>query len=114
MLRNLPPCSFASFLIVWLTPFINKPNSIRDLTIFMISPISSFKIIIINIIKIINIINVCTLWWCYWMLLANDLSTFFIKGKPIFSNGPKSPPRNPPDCTVLETCSKTVQSGSSR
>ena len=34
-------------------------------------------------------------------LLANGLSTFFIKGKPVFDNGPKSPPKNPPDCPIL-------------
>ena len=27
-------------------------------------------------------------------LLANGLSTFFIKGNPVFSNGPKSLPQN--------------------
>ena len=31
--RNSPFCSFASFLIVWLTSFINKPDSSRDLII---------------------------------------------------------------------------------
>ena len=31
-------------------------------------------------------------------LVANDLITFFINGNPIFSNGPRSLPRNPPDC----------------
>ena len=35
------------------------------------------------------------------MLSANDLSTFPIKGKPVFSNGPKSLPKNPPDCPIL-------------
>ena len=35
-------------------------------------------------------------------LLANDLSTFFFKSKPVFSNGPIHIPRNPPDCTILE------------
>ena len=34
-------------------------------------------------------------------LLANDLSTFFIKGNPVFSNGPESLPKNPPDCPIL-------------
>ena len=34
-------------------------------------------------------------------LLANGLSTFLIKGKPVFSNGPKSLSRNPHDCTIL-------------
>ena len=31
-------------------------------------------------------------------LLANGLITFFISGDPIFSNGPRSLPRNPLDC----------------
>ena len=29
------------------------------------------------------------------MLSVNDLSTFPIKGNPVFSNGPKSLPKNP-------------------
>ena len=32
-------------------------------------------------------------------LLANSLSTFFIKGKPVFSNGPRSLSKNPPTVT---------------
>ena len=35
------------------------------------------------------------------MLLANGLSTFPIKDNPVFSNGPKSLPKNPPDCPIL-------------
>ena len=38
--RNPPFCSFASFSIVSLTPFINNPDSSRDLTTFMISFVS--------------------------------------------------------------------------
>ena len=34
-------------------------------------------------------------------LLANGLSTFPIKGNPVFSNGPKSLPKNPPGCPIL-------------
>ena len=34
-------------------------------------------------------------------LLANGLSTFFIKGNPVFSNGPESLSKNPPDCLIL-------------
>ena len=30
-----------------------------------------------------------------------SLSTFSIKGKPIFSNGPKNLPKNPSDCPIL-------------
>ena len=34
-------------------------------------------------------------------LLANGLSTFPIKGNPVFSNGSKSLPTNPPNCHIL-------------
>ena len=33
--------------------------------------------------------------------LASALSTFFIKGKPFFSNGLENLPQNPPDCPTL-------------
>ena len=33
--------------------------------------------------------------------LANGLSKFLIKGKPVFSNGLRHLPRNPPDFTIL-------------
>ena len=36
-------------------------------------------------------------------LLANGLSTLFIKGKPDFSNTPKGLPRVLPDCTILDS-----------
>ena len=35
------------------------------------------------------------------MPLANGLSTFPIKGILFYSNGPKSVPKNPRDCTIL-------------
>ena len=31
------------------------------------------------------------------------LSTFLIKGKPVFSNGPISLPKNPLNCTILDS-----------
>ena len=34
-------------------------------------------------------------------VLANGLSIFFNKGNPIFSNGPKSLPKNSPNCANL-------------
>ena len=34
-------------------------------------------------------------------LLADGLSTFSTKGKPVFSNSPKSVPRNRPDCPIF-------------
>ena len=36
-------------------------------------------------------------------LLANGVSIFFIKNKAVFSNGTRSPTKNAPDCTVLES-----------
>ena len=34
-------------------------------------------------------------------LLASGLSTFFVKGNPVFSYGPKSLNKNPHDCPIL-------------
>ena len=34
-------------------------------------------------------------------LSANGLSTFHSQGNQVFSNGPKSLPRNSPDCPIL-------------
>ena len=36
-------------------------------------------------------------------LLANDGSSFFINGKPIFSNESRNLPRNSPDCIILDS-----------
>ena len=35
-------------------------------------------------------------------ILANGLITIFIKCNPVYSNGPRSLPRNPLDCTTLD------------
>ena len=35
-------------------------------------------------------------------LLANEVSTFFICGNPVFSNGPSNLPKNPPDCIIFD------------
>ena len=43
--RDSPFCSFLSFLIVSLLFFISYPGSSRDLTLFIMSSFSSFKII---------------------------------------------------------------------
>ena len=37
-------------------------------------------------------------------MLVSGLSTFPIKSNPFFSNGPKSLPKNPPDCPILCNC----------
>ena len=36
-------------------------------------------------------------------LLADGFSIFFIKGKPVFSNGPKILPKNPSACSILDS-----------
>ena len=107
--RNPLFCSFASFLIVSLTLFINKPESSRDVTTFMISYIYS-----VEIIKIINPESNIFLWITTFVadaasvnpngiktLLANGISIFPIKGNPVFKNGTKRLPKNPPDCNIL-------------
>ena len=91
--RNPHFCSFASFLIVSLTLFfINDSGSSRDLTIFIISFISSLEII--NVVKsdpkiVLRIaasvadaaaVNPNGIK----LLLANGLTKFFIKENPIF------------------------------
>ena len=35
-------------------------------------------------------------------LMANGLITFFINGNPVFSDGPRSLPRNPPDYIIID------------
>ena len=42
---NPPLCSLVSFSIVWVTPFISKQESLRDLTTFTMSLTSLFDII---------------------------------------------------------------------
>ena len=37
----------------------------------------------------------------YETLLASGLSTFFIKGNPVFSNGSKILLKYPPECSIL-------------
>ena len=44
-LRNPPFCSFTSFWTVSVTPFHNKPESSRDVTILIMSSNSLFDII---------------------------------------------------------------------
>ena len=35
-------------------------------------------------------------------LIANGWITFFINSKPVLTNRPRSLPRNPPNCTILD------------
>ena len=61
ILRNSHFCSFASFLIVSLMPFINKPDYSRKLIIFMIPFISSFETIsvVISSKKCDHLVHFC-------------------------------------------------------
>ena len=106
ILRNRPVYSFALFLIVLLMPFITKPDSSRDLTIFMIL-ISSLETITVvvpdpNIFLWIPVVAVTAAVNSNGIkiLLASNLSAFFIKGNPVFGNHPKSATKNPPDCPI--------------
>ena len=114
-MRDLSLRSFASFLIAFVTPLIYKLDSLRDLTIFMIF-ISSFEIIsaVVRSAKSEgrtdpNIFIQITPSVVdpaasnpngNRTLLVNGLWTLFIKGKPGFSNGPRSLPINPSLLTV--------------
>ena len=102
--RNPPFCCFASFHIVSLMPFINKPDSSSDLTIFMISFISSIEII--NVVVpdpniFLSIAGSAADAATVNPILTNGLSTFPIQGNLVFNNGPKSLPKNPTNCPIL-------------
>ena len=99
----------ASYNIPGNSPFVSKLYSSGDLIIFMITFKSLFEntnavVLTPNILSWIaasvadaaaaNLNGIKT-------LLANGLSTFFIKGKPVFSNGRRSLPKSPPDCLIL-------------
>ena len=86
-----------------MTPFNNNPESSRDFTILIRSSISLFEIISVVLLPDPNIflcipasaadaaavnpkgINT---------LFANGVITFFIRGNPVFSNGPSNLLRN--------------------
>ena len=121
ILRNPPLCWLASFWIVSQTLSGNKLESLRDLTISIMSFISSFDIISI-------VILLCeaedegrwpdpNIFLCIpasavdaaagnpkgiKTLLASCLITFFISGYPVFSNGTRSLLRNTPDSIIWD------------
>ena len=109
ILRILPFGYFASFLIVSLTAFINRPNYSRDLIIFMMSFISSLEIVNVALSDPKIFLGIVTSFAAAAAVnpngiktfLANGLSIFFIKDNPIFGNCPKSVPKNHPDCLIL-------------
>ena len=103
-------CSFASFLIVLLTSFINILDSSNYLSIFMMLLIFSFEII-----NVVTPDSNIFLWIagsvadaapvnpnCIKTVLANGLRTSPIKGNPDFSNPPKSLPKNRVLCYAIE------------
>ena len=109
---NPPIYSFASFLIVLQKLFNNKLDSSRDLFAFMTSSISWFQIIDVVLLipnpkiflwiaasvsdaAIVNLNGIN-------MPFANVLRTFFIKSKPVFSYGPRSLSKDPPNRTILK------------
>ena len=101
--RNPHFYSFSSFLIVSLTPFINKPDSSGDLTICIISSIYLFEIThaIVPDWKVFSWIATSVAEAAavnpngIKTLFANSVSTFFINGKPADINGLRKL-RNPP------------------
>ena len=110
MPRNLLFWIFASFLILLLTPFISKPEYLKDLTLFLISFISSSKII--NVVPDPKIFFGIAASFAdatdvnpkgTKTLLANGLSTFLIKSKPGFINGPRNVLKSPPNYTIWDS-----------
>ena len=69
--------------IIWLRPSIDKPDSLRDLVIFIISLISSFELMNV-VLPDPNGIKA---------LLTIGLRTFPTKGEPLFGNGSRSMPK---------------------
>ena len=92
--REIHTCSFGSFSIISLTPFIKKPASLGDLSIFMIFKSSfGYTNVVIPDPNIFLWIAASVVDTAIKTLLANNgLSTFSIKDKPVLSNGPKNPP----------------------
>ena len=113
MVRNPHFSFFCSFFIALLTPFIIKPISSRDLTIYFLSPLSSFEIINVIVLepriflRILASVSAATAAVTVnpsgiKTLLANGLSTFFSNSKPSFNNGPKILPTNLPVCPIYD------------
>ena len=91
--RKPPLCSFASFLIVSLTPFNSTPESSRDLAIFKMSFISSFEIVKVIVpdprifLFIAASVDDAA---AVRPSIPNGLITDFNKGNPDFNNGAKN------------------------
>ena len=109
--RSATFSSLSSFFIVLLIPLVGNPDSLSHLTIFIISSISSFRIIN-AVVPDPNI--------CFWIassvgdaaavnpngvktLLADNVSKFFANGKPAAINGLRKF-KNPPSWLVFFFC----------
>ena len=90
---NLLYCSFGSFLIASLATLTNKPHSSRNATIFIISFISSFEIIIAampdpKVFLTTSATDVASVNpKGTKKTLANAVSTFFINDKSVLISG---------------------------
>ena len=104
ILRNSPICAFASFLIFLLTLLLLNQilqgaelfllyHSFPHLKLLM-SLCQIQTLAFINDATAVNTKGIKT-------LLANGLSTFLIKGNPVFSNDRKSLSKNARDCSIL-------------
>ena len=113
MLRNPLFCCLASFKIVSLFPFNNKPESSRDLTVFIYNVfISSFDIISVVVLPDPNFFFLCIAASAadnvvvnpsgIKTLLANGLIKFFINGNPVLSDKPRRLPKDPLDSIILD------------
>ena len=89
-------------LIVSLTSFINKPHSTSYFTIAMVSFPHSKLLILLYPIQTFFYGQLHLLVMLMLLILSgiktlkiNVLNTFFIKGNPVSSNGPKGLPKKP-------------------
>ena len=82
----------------------NPSFSSRDLTVLMMSPISSFEInnIVVPKPRILTAVDDSAVN-PNGIKTLHGVSTFLIKGKAVFSNGPRSLSGNPPDSTILDS-----------
>ena len=108
--RNNPFSFLASVYIVSLTPFNNKPESSRELTMLIKFFISSFDIISVVVPdpKIFLSIPASAANTAavspnrIKTLLTNGVITFLINGSPVCNNGPRSLLKTPPSCIILD------------
>ena len=95
---------FFVILLYWTVLLIllnNKPESLRDLRIFIISSISSFNIFWYVTASGANAASVNPNG--IKALLVKSLIAFYINGNPVFSYWPRSLTRNLPDSAVLDS-----------